>query len=87
MLQEFQKEGHDSSVPEGKVGQGVSLNFTCEDALAIYHDVRSRGIEASEPQVGNGMWVTSLSDPDGFRLFFGSATETPEETKLSEVKI
>jgi lactoylglutathione lyase len=47
--------------------------------------VKSRGIEASEPQVGNGMWVTGLSDPDGYRLFFASPTETPEETRLSEV--
>jgi len=25
-------------------------------------------------------------DPDGYRLFFESPTDTPEETKLSEVK-
>jgi len=85
MLQEFFKEGHDSWVPAGKVGEGVSLNFTCEDAIAIHHEVRSRGIEASEPQVGNSRWVTGLTDPDGYRLFFGSPTDTPEETKLSEV--
>ena len=70
---------------EGKVGEGVSLNFTCDDAVAIYHEVRSRGIEASEPQVGNRMWVTGLSDPDGYKLFFESPTDTPEETKLSEL--
>lgn len=70
---------------EGQVGAGVSLNFTCEDAVAFYHEVRSRGIEASEPQVGNGMWVTGLSDPDGYRLFFASPTDTPEDTKLSEL--
>ncbi len=86
MLQEFPKKGHDSWAPTGKVGEGVSLNFICEDALAIYHEVRSRGIDASEPQVGNAMWVTSLSDPDGYRLFFESATDVPEETRLSEVK-
>jgi hypothetical protein len=63
----------------------MSLYFVCEDALAIYHAVRSRGIEASEPQVGNAMWVTGLSDPDGYRLFFESPTDTPEETRLSEV--
>jgi len=70
---------------EGKVGEGVSLNFTCDDAVAIYHEVRSRGIEASDPQVGNRMWVTGLSDPDGYQLFFESPTDTPEETKLSEL--
>lgn len=86
MLQEFPKDGHDSWAPAGKPGEGVALYFTCEDAIAFYHDVRSRGIEASEPQVGNAMWVTGLTDPDGFRLFFESATDTPEDRKLSEVK-
>src|SRR5262249_37149693 len=36
MLQEFWKEGHHANVPEGKLGQGVSICFICEDALAIY---------------------------------------------------
>jgi len=85
MLQEFRKEGHDSWVPTGKVGDGVSLCFQCNDALAIYHEIRSRGLEASEPQVGNGMWGTGLSDPDGYRLYFASATDAPEDTKLSEL--
>ena len=70
---------------EGQAGEGMVLYFICEDALAIYREVRARGIEASEPQVGNRMWVTGLSDPDGYRLFFESPTDTPEETKLSEV--
>ena len=86
MLQEFAKEGPDSWVPQGKLGEGVSLCFQCENAVAIYHQVTSRGIEASEPQVGNAMWETSRSDPDGYRLNFASPTATPEETKLSEVK-
>ncbi|NCP30933.1 MAG: hypothetical protein GW867_13010, partial [Armatimonadetes bacterium] len=46
MLQEFRKEGHDSWVPDGKVGLGVSLCFRCKDAVAIYREVRARGIEA-----------------------------------------
>jgi lactoylglutathione lyase len=86
MLQEFPREGHDSWVPAGKVGEGVSLNFTCEDAVLIYRELTARGIEASEPEVGNSMWVTTLRDPDGYRLEFESPTETPEDTKLSEVK-
>jgi len=86
MLQEFPKEGHDSWVPPGKVGEGVSLYFICEDAIAIYKELKSRGIQASEPQVGNAMWVTGLSDPDGYRRYFESATDTPEDTKLSELK-
>lgn len=86
MLQEFAREGDDSWLPQGKVGEGMSLVFICEDALSFYREVTSRGVEASEPQVGNAMWVTLLSDPDGYRLEFESATDTHEDTKLSEVK-
>jgi lactoylglutathione lyase len=82
MLQEFAKDRR----PEGKLGVGVSLNFQCQDAIALYEDFRSREIHASEPEVGNGLWVTGVSDPDGYRLFFASPTDTPEETKLSEVR-
>ncbi|MEA2695113.1 MAG: hypothetical protein QOJ16_4500 [Acidobacteriota bacterium] len=84
MLQEFRKEGHDSWVPQGKVGEGVTICFQCEDALAIYREVKSRGIEASKPFVGNALWVTSLRDPDGYKLEFGSPTDVPEETVLEE---
>jgi lactoylglutathione lyase len=84
MLQEFRKDGHDSWVPEGKVGQGVSIYFICEDALAIHREVTLRGIKASRPFVGNGMWITSLSDPDGYKIDFESYTDTPEETAFSE---
>jgi predicted lactoylglutathione lyase len=85
MLQEFSKEGHDSWVPQCKVGEGVSLCFTCEDALAIYHAATARGLAASEPQVGNSMWVTSLHDPDGYCIDFESPTDTPEDTRLSDL--
>jgi hypothetical protein len=84
MLQEFRKEGHDSWVPQGKVGEGVSICFICEDALAIYREITSRGIEASRPFVGNGMWNTTVSDPDGYRLEFESDTDVPEGTVLPE---
>ena len=47
-------------------------------------EFRSRGIQASTPFVGNGMWVTSLSDPDGYRIEFESYTDVPEETEFSE---
>jgi len=80
MLQEFRKEW----VPEGKLGMGVSICFICEDALAIYREVTSRGIQAARPFVGNGMWVTSLTDPDGYRIDFESTTDVPEETVFSE---
>jgi catechol 2,3-dioxygenase-like lactoylglutathione lyase family enzyme len=84
MLQQFRTEGHDSWKPACKVGEGVSICFICEDALAIYRAVTARGIQASRPFVGNGMWITSLADPDGYRLEFESLTDVPEETQLSE---
>jgi lactoylglutathione lyase len=86
MLQEFAKHGPHSPAPNGKLGESVSLCFQCQDAIAIYHEVTFRGIEASEPQVGNALWDTSLTDPDGYRIHFASPTDTPEETKLSEMK-
>ena len=71
--------------PSGeKRGDGVTICFICEDALAIYRDVRARGISATVPFVGNNMWVTSVSDPDGYRLDFESETDVPEETVYSE---
>ena len=79
MLQEIRKPTSD------KLGQGVSLCFSCKDALTLYHAFRGRDIEASEPQVGNNMWVTTILDPDGYRLEFESATDVPEDTLLSSV--
>jgi lactoylglutathione lyase len=84
MLQEHRVEGNDAWTPEGKLGEGVSLVFICEDALGIYRTVTGRGIQASKPFVGNGMWVTSLSDPDGYKIEFESVTDTPEETEYTE---
>jgi lactoylglutathione lyase len=84
MLQEFIKDGHGGRRPEGVLGQGVNLCFQCEDAVALYHEFRSRNLEPSEPFVGNNMWVTSLRDPDGYRVEFESVTDAPEGTTLSE---
>ena len=83
MLQEYRKEGQSSWLPEGKVGEGVSIAFSCVDALAIYREALARGLQASKPFVGNGMWVTFLVDPDGYKLEFHSPTDVPEETELA----
>jgi lactoylglutathione lyase len=83
MLQGFRQEGRDSWVPEGVIGEGVTICFICADALAIYREVAGHGIRASRPFVGNGMWVTSLSDPDGYRLDFESDTDVPEGTEFA----
>jgi catechol 2,3-dioxygenase-like lactoylglutathione lyase family enzyme len=85
MLQEFWKDGPHKNLPEGKVGEGVSINFICRDALQIYRELRLRGLQPSKPNVGNGMWVTQLYDPDGYKLFFESETDVPEETVFSEL--
>jgi catechol 2,3-dioxygenase-like lactoylglutathione lyase family enzyme len=68
---------------EGKPGLGVSISFQCRDALSLYQEFLSRGLTPSEPFVGNAMWVTTLTDPDGYRLEFESRTEVPEETTYS----
>lgn len=78
MLQEFAKP------PDGPLGTGVSICFICDDAIAFYREVKSRGVDAKRPFVGNGMWVTSMTDPDGYHLYFESVTDAPEETELEE---
>ena len=84
MLQEFPTEGHDARPLAAHAGEGVSISFICADALAIFREFTSRGIAAERPFVGNHMWVTGLTDPDGYRLFFESDTDAPEETVLPE---
>lgn len=84
MLQEFRKEGPDSWKPSCKVGEGVSVCFQCEDALAIYREATACGIKIRRnPFVGNAMWVVPFSDPDGYRFDFESPTDVPEETEYS----
>ena len=84
MLQEFRTEGHNSWKPNGKTGEGVSICFLCEDALATYREASARGIKARRnPFVGNALWVVSFSDPDGYRVDFESPTDVPEETEYS----
>jgi len=84
MLQEFWKEGPHRNVPDDKLGVGMTICFICEDALALYRQFRSRGLDPKRPFVGNNMWVTSVADPDGYQLYFESPTDTPEETEYTE---
>jgi hypothetical protein len=84
MLQEFRKEGINAWVPESKMGVGVAICFSCNDALEIYQQITARGVKADRPFVGNAMWVTGMADPDGYKLSFHSPTEVPEETVYSE---
>jgi lactoylglutathione lyase len=80
MLQEYTPDRR----PEGALGVGVSICFICDDAIAIHHEAKSRGLDASRPFVGNGMWVTSLTDPDGYRVDFESTTDVPEGTEYAD---
>src|SRR5579884_3226509 len=81
MLQEFLPERR----PKKTLGAGTSVCFICEDALALYREFRSRGIEPrTRPFVGNRMWVVPLTDPDGYRIEFESPTDAPEESEVTE---
>lgn len=79
MLQEYKQ-----SPPNEKLGEGVSVCFICEDALSIYEQINIRGLQSSEPFVGNNMWVAGLKDPNGYNILFESPTEVQEETLYSE---
>lgn len=86
MLQEYVKTHKLAQAPDGTMGVGVTLHFTCEDAVGLYREMKGRGLKPTEPQVGNGMWETQVSDPDAYRLGFDSPTDVAEETMLSEVE-
>lgn len=86
MLQEYWKDGRPGGWPAGPLGQGVSICFMCANAIAVYHDSRARGLTPATPFVGNNLWVTSLTDPDGYRLEFESPAEAPEGTIYSDPK-
>ncbi len=78
MLQEFSPQ----RVPKETVGLGISIVFMCEDSLALYREFKSRGVQTNKrPFVGNGLWVVSLTDPDGYRMEFSSPTDASEESE------
>jgi len=81
MLQEFMPQGR----PKETLGTGTSVCFMCEDALALYREFKSRGVQMRKrPFVGNGLWVVPVTDPDGYRMEFESPTDAPEESELEE---
>ena len=82
MLQEISPQDPRRAIK--KKGEGVSINFVCHDAIGLYRDFKSRGIDAQKPFVGNRMWVTAVTDPDGYSLFFESPTDEAEEKELEE---
>ena len=84
MLQEYWKDGRPGGRPDGPLGLGVSICFTCADAIGVYHEAIARGLAPSRPYVGNRLWVTSFTDPDGYRLDFESPTDVAEDTVYSD---
>ena len=84
MLQEYWKDGRPGGWPPGRLGEGMGICIMCVDAIAVYHEALARRLEAKRPYVGNGLWVTSIADPDGYRLEFESPTDVPEGAVYSE---
>ena len=81
MLQEFLPERR----PKETLGTGTSVCIMCEDALALYREFKSTGIQMQKrPFVGNHLWVVALADPDGYRIDFESPTDAPEEAEFQE---
>lgn len=81
MLQEFLPERR----PSQTLGTGTSVCFMCEDALALYREFKSRGVQVQKrPFVGNRLWVVPLTDPDGYHIAFESPTDALEESELQE---
>jgi len=81
MLQEFRPERR----PTETLGTGVHVCFMCEDALALYREFKSRGIQTRKrPFVGNRLWVVPVTDPDGYLIEFESPTDAPEDSELEE---
>ena len=72
MLQEPRAKDHAIDTPDLKKGFGITISTQCEDALTLYHEFRSRNLPASEPFVGNNLWVFNITDPDGYRLVVSS---------------
>lgn len=85
MLQDFRTDDGRDLRPTGTLGLGVSVSFTCDDALAIHDAALARGLApAGEPHVGNGLWTVPYADPDGYRIDIASPTDVPEDTTLAE---
>jgi lactoylglutathione lyase len=80
MLQEYRP----GKRPDGALGVGTSVCFMCEDAIGYYKELKARGVDARRPFVGNHMWETHVTDPDGYHLYFESPTDVPEDTEFTE---
>ncbi|WP_374469780.1 VOC family protein [Phenylobacterium sp.] len=79
MLQQF-TDAAVARPPPASPGTGVTVCIMCGDALTVWREAAAAGLPVERPVVGNGLWVVSLRDPDGYRLDFESPTDAPEES-------
>jgi len=82
MLQQLPRSGADAWTPRGPLGEGLTVYFMCDDAVALYRSATQRGLALSRPVVSNGYWLTETADPDGYSLAFESATDDPEGSEF-----
>jgi lactoylglutathione lyase len=54
------------------------------EAALMLQEFWREGPDANLPKDGNGMWVTEVMDPDGYKLFFESPTDAPEESEYTD---
>jgi hypothetical protein len=62
----------------------VAYRDLAGESARLYREFVSRGVQAKEPLLRNGIWVTVVVDADGYTLDSASPTDAPEETTLSE---
>ena len=86
LLQAMSREQRQSLGQSDRLGQGVTISLVCDDAIAFYRAMSSRGTAVNEPYVGNRFWCVGFTDPDGYRIAFESPANHPEETTLSEIE-
>jgi len=61
MLQEFSPERQ----PKETLGIGVNVCFQCNDAMGLYREFQSRGIQIRKrPSLGNRLWVVPIPSTD-----------------------
>lgn len=61
--------------------KGIGFFFLCEDAHAMYEELRGKGLELEPPKVAfYGMNQLFLKDPDGYELCF----QNPVPERMAE---
>jgi uncharacterized glyoxalase superfamily protein PhnB len=70
----LQQGDQDEGPTEGR-GRGVGFFFVCDDADALYEELRMSGLTLEPPKMAfYGMNQLYLKDPDGYELCFQNPT-------------